>query len=139
MNRQSPSIFNDIVGPIMVGPSSSHTCAPSRIGYLCQQLISGKLAHATVEFAREGAYTNMYKGQRSDMGYVNGLMGNRPEDPKLRDAFKLAKEANLPIEFTISDFVPTVPNLSRVTVYSDANEKVEIYTDSTGGGTVKLL
>jgi len=93
MNRQSPSIFNDIVGPIMVGPSSSHTCAPSRIGYLCQQLISGKLVHATVEFAREGAYTNMYKGQRSDMGYVNGLMGNRPEDPKLRDAFKLAKEA----------------------------------------------
>ena len=139
MTRQSPSIFNDIVGPAMVGPSSSHTCAPSRIGYLCRQLISGRLVRATVEFAREGAYTNMYKGQRSDMGYVNGLMGNRPEDPSLRDAFRLAREAGLSVEFMISDFIPTVPNLSRVTVYSDAGESVEIYTDSTGGGTVKLL
>ena len=74
MKRQNPSIFNDIVGPVMVGPSSSHTCAPSRIGYLCRQLLKGNLQKATVEFARKGAYTLMYKGQRSDMGYVNGLL-----------------------------------------------------------------
>ena len=80
MKRQNPSIFNDIVGPVMTGPSSSHTCGPSRIGYLSRQLLPGKLKKATIAFARDGAYTLMYKGQRSDMGYINGLLGRRPED-----------------------------------------------------------
>ncbi|MEG0376931.1 MAG: hypothetical protein RR614_00480, partial [Eubacterium sp.] len=139
MQRQSPSIFNDIVGPIMVGPSSSHTCAPSRIGYLCRQLVKGKLTKACIEFAKEGAYTEMYKGQRSDMGFINGLLGYRPEDPQIRRAFELAEEAGLSVTFEISDFVPTKPNLSRITLYSDQDETVQVYTDSTGGGTVKLL
>lgn len=137
--RQAPSIFNDIVGPIMVGPSSSHTCAPSRIGYLCQQLVHGNLTKVTIEFAREGAYTNMYKGQRSDMGFVNGLLGNRPEDERLRKSFALAREQGVDVSFQISDFPATVPNISCLTLYSDAGEKAEVYTDSTGGGTVKLL
>ncbi len=139
MQRQSPSIFNDIVGPIMIGPSSSHTCAPSRIGYLCRQLVGGNLKKVKIEFAREGAYTEMYQGQRSDMGFINGFLGNRPEDPRLRDAFSLAKESGIDITFEISDFVPIKPNLSRITLFDDINEVVEVYTDSTGGGTVKLL
>lgn len=139
MQRQSPSIFNDIVGPIMVGPSSSHTCAPSRIGYLSRQLVKGTLKKVVIEFAQEGAYTEMYQGQRSDMGFINGLLGNRPEDPKLRKAFELAKEADLEVLFEISDFVPTKPNLSRMTLTDDLGEQVEVYHDSTGGGTVKLL
>lgn len=139
MKRQSPSIFNDIVGPIMIGPSSSHTCGPSRIGYLSRQLVKGKLKKVKIEFAREGAYTEMYQGQRSDMGFINGLLGHRPEDPRLRDAFKLAKESDLEVVFEISDFVPTKPNLSKITLYDNLEEIVEVYTDSTGGGTVKLL
>ncbi|MEG2210335.1 MAG: L-serine ammonia-lyase, iron-sulfur-dependent, subunit alpha [Eubacterium sp.] len=139
MQRQSPSIFNDIVGPIMVGPSSSHTCAPSRIGYLCQQLVKGKLQKVEIEFAKEGAYTEMYKGQRSDMGFVNGLLGHRPEDPRTKDSFVLAEEAGLKVEFIISDFIPIKPNLSRITLYSDQDEIVRVDSDSTGGGTVKLL
>lgn len=139
MQRQSPSIFNDIVGPIMVGPSSSHTCAPSRIGYLCRQLVGGNLKKVRIEFARDGAYTEMYQGQRSDMGFINGLLGHRPEDPRLRDAFTLAKEAGVEVTFEISDFVPIKPNLSRMTLWDDSGETAEIYTDSTGGGTVRLL
>ncbi|MDO5411509.1 MAG: hypothetical protein Q4F21_13875 [Lachnospiraceae bacterium] len=57
----------------------------------------------------------MYKGQRSDMGYVNGLLGRRPEDPRLRCAFEEAKDANT------------------------EGEQVVVYSDSPGGGTVKLL
>lgn len=139
MKRQHPSIFNDIVGPIMVGPSSSHTCAPSRIGFLCQQLISGQLKRAVIAFAKEGAYTLMYKGQRSDMGYVNGLLGRRPEDPRLRNAFSDAEKAGVEVLFTIEDFDPIVPNISHITLENAEGEKVIIYSDSTGGGTVKLL
>lgn len=139
MKRQNPSIFNDIVGPIMIGPSSSHTCGPSRIGYLAQQLLPGTLKKATVAFAKDGAYTLMYKGQRSDMGYVNGLLGRRPEDPALRTAFADAKKAGVDIEFVIEDFPPIVPNISHLTLENTEGRIVEVHSDSTGGGTVKLL
>lgn len=139
MKRQNPSVFNDIVGPIMIGPSSSHTCAPSRIGYLSQQLLPGKLKKATIAFAKDGAYTLMYKGQRSDMGYVNGLLGRRPEDPKLRSAFADAEEAGVEINFVIEDFPPIVPNISHLTLENEEGQRVVVHSDSTGGGTVKLL
>lgn len=139
MLRQSPSIFNDIVGPTMVGPSSSHTCAPSRIGFLTQQLLPGTLKKAVISFAKDGAYTMMYKGQRSDMGYVNGLLGNRPEDPRLRNAFQEAENAGVEIKFEIGDFPAIVPNISHITVENTEGRQVVIYSDSTGGGTVKLL
>lgn len=139
MKRQQPSIFNDIVGPLMIGPSSSHTCGPSRIGYLSQQLLDGNITKAVIEFAKDGAYTLMYKGQRSDMGFINGIMGNLPEDPQLKNAFCLAKERGLDFEFVISDFPPIVPNIAKLTLYNEKNEKVIVHSDSTGGGTVKLL
>ena len=139
MERQCPSIFNDIVGPTMVGPSSSHTCGPSRIGFLAQQLLPGKLKKAVVTFAKEGAYTLMYKGQRSDMGYVNGLLGRRPEDIRLRNAFAEAKAANVDISFVIEDFTPLPPNISHITMENTEGEVVVVHSDSTGGGTVKLL
>ena len=139
MKRQNPSIFNDIVGPTMIGPSSSHTCGPSRIGYLCQQFLKSPVQKVSIEFAKEGAYTNMYKGQCSDMGFANGLLGNRPEDPRLKDSLKIAKEQGIDIEFIISDYKPIVPNIAKLTLFGKNSEQVEIYSDSTGGGTVKLL
>lgn len=139
MTRQNPSIFNDIVGPTMIGPSSSHTCGPSRIGYLSQQFLPGKLKKATIAFAKEGAYTLMYKGQRSDMGYVNGLLGRRPEDPRLRDAFAEAQKADVEVHFVIEDFPPIRPNISHLTLENTDGETVVIHSDSTGGGTVRLM
>ena len=139
MIRQSPSIFNDIVGPAMIGPSSSHTCAPSRIGFLARQLLPGTLKKAIISFAKDGAYTMMYKGQRSDMGFVNGLLGNRPEDPRLRDAFREAEKIGVEIQFKIEDFPAVVPNISHITLENTKGERVVVHSDSTGGGTVKLL
>lgn len=139
MERQKPSIFNDIVGPVMVGPSSSHTCGPSRIGYLSQQILQGTLKKAHVEFAKDGAYALMYKGQRSDMGFINGLLGNRPEDIALRDAYKLAKERAVDVIFALSDFPPLVPNIAHLTLENTEGHTVVIHSDSTGGGTVKIL
>lgn len=139
MKRQNPSIFNDIVGPVMTGPSSSHTCGPSRIGFLSRQLLPGTLKKATIAFAKDGAYTLMYKGQRSDMGYINGLLGRRPEDPATLNAFADAKKEGIDIQFTIEDFPPIVPNISHLTLENTDGQIVTVHSDSTGGGTVKLL
>ena len=139
MERQYPSIFNDILGPVMVGPSSSHTCAPSRIGYTCQQLLHGKLKKVVIEFAREGAYTLSYQGQRSDMGFINGLLGNRPEDPVLRNAYSELEKSGIDLKFVISDFPPIRPNISHITLESEGGEHVVVHTDSTGAGTFRIM
>jgi L-serine dehydratase len=139
MSHWCPSIFNDIIGPVMIGPSSSHTCGPARIGFLARQLLHHNLKKATVEFARDGAYINMYRGQRSNYGFTSGLLGYRPESYSLHNAFTEAKKRNVEILFQEGDFEATVPNLARLTLESDCGEKVTVYSDSTGGGTVKLL
>lgn len=138
MKRQDPSIFNDIVGPYMIGPSSSHTCGPSRIGYLTRQLVDGRLKKVIIDFAKDGAYTNMYQGQKSDLGFINGLLGNMPDDPKLKDSIKIAKEQNLNVEFKISDYEPIVPNISKISLFSE-KEEITAFADSTGSGTIKIL
>ncbi|MEG3069069.1 MAG: serine dehydratase beta chain [Syntrophaceticus schinkii] len=92
MSHWCPSIFNDIIGPVMIGPSSSHTCGPARIGFLARQLLHHNLKKATVEFARDGAYINMYRGQRSNYGFTSGLLGYRPESYSLHNAFTEAKK-----------------------------------------------
>jgi len=139
MKQWCPSIFNDIIGPVMIGPSSSHTCGPARIGFLARQLLHHNLKKATIEFAKDGAYINMYRGQRANFGFAAGLLGHRPESYSLRNAFAEAKEKNIEITFKKGDFNATVPNLARLTLESDSGEKVIVYSDSTGGGTVKLL
>lgn len=139
MNQWCPSIFNDIIGPVMIGPSSSHTCGPARIGFLSRQLLHHNLKKATIEFPKDGAYINMYKGQRSNYGFTSGLLGHRPESYSLHNAFAEAKKKNVEILFKEGDFKATVPNLARLTLESDSGEKVTVYSDSTGGGTVKLL
>lgn len=139
MKKQAPSIFNDIVGPFMVGPSSSHTCGPSRIGYLSQQLLNSPLKKAVIKFPKKGAYTNMYRGQKSDLGFINGLLGYKPEDPKLRKAFEIADEKNISINFKICDYNPIVPNIAKLELIGEDGETVNIHSDSTGSGTVKIL
>ena len=139
MKNQSPSIFNDIVGPVMVGPSSSHTCGPSRIGFLARQLLPGKLKKCIIEFARDGAYTLMYKGHRSDMGFINGLLGRRPENPRLRFAYEDARNEGIEVLFEIVDIPPLVPNISHLILENTDGKQVIVHADSTGGGTVNLL
>lgn len=137
--RQNASIFNDIVGPAIVGPSSSHTCGPSRIGFLCRQLLPGKLKKCVIEFAKDGAYANIYQGQRSDLGFVNGILGRMPENPRLCNAFADAAKAGIEITFLISDVPPIVPNISRLTLENTKGQQVVINADSIGGGNIRLL
>ena len=139
MNRQSPSIINDIVGPPMIGPSSSHTCGPSRIGFLARQLLPGELKKVIITFAKDGAFAQMYKGHRSDMGFINGLLGRRPEDLRLCDAFRDARAAGIDFRFVVEDFPPVVPNIVHLTMENTQGEQITVRADSTSGGTVKLL
>ena len=71
-----PSIFNDVLGPVMRGPSSSHSAAANRIGRLCRDLVEGDLRSAVIEYDPNGSLVTTHKSQGTDMGLYGGFSKN---------------------------------------------------------------
>ena len=78
-----PSIFNDVLGPVMRGPSSSHSAAALRIGRLALDLMDGKLERVVVKYDPNGSLVTTHESQGSDLGLFGGLMGWDTDDPRL--------------------------------------------------------
>lgn len=145
MTAFQASLLNEIVGPVMRGPSSSHTAAPHAIGLAARQLALGgtrTLRSATVRFDPSGSFAAVYAAQKSDHGFAAGLLGLGLDDPAYPDALQLARDTlGLRIEV-----VPLVrndhPNAVELLLAS-ADPSGRVRTDrleavSTGGGSFKL-
>ena len=102
--KQYASIFNDVIGPVMRGPSSSHTAAAVRIGMLLRQMIKGNPEALLAEFDPRGSLAATYHTQGSDIGLAGGLMGMEITDGTLLDALEIAAEKNIEIVFSIVDY-----------------------------------
>jgi L-serine dehydratase len=138
LNKQAPSIFNDVIGPIMRGPSSSHTAAAVRIGRLLRQFHAGKVKHYIVEFTPSGSLATTYNTQGSDFGLVGGLLGMDTADPGLTAALTAALEIGLKVEFIIKEYEASHPNTYRIRARSEI-ETEDLFTFiSTGGGMIEL-
>lgn len=138
MSKQPASIFNDVIGPVMRGPSSSHVAAAARIGRLGRQMLKGNLKEVIVEFDPKGSLATTYHGHGSDMGLVGGLLGYEPQDERLPRSVKIAKEEGLEVSFHIVEYEAPHPNTYRMTMISDQNEKVFTSSISTGGGMIQF-
>ena len=92
------SIF-DILGPVMVGPSSSHTAGAARIGYTARQLFDEPVKKAEVYL--HGSFAATGKGHGTDRAIIAGLLGMKPDDLRIPVAFEEAKKAGM--EFTIAN------------------------------------
>jgi L-serine dehydratase len=132
-------IFNDVIGPVMRGPSSSHTAASHRIGTLVRQLCNVEGSSVVVEFDNKGSLATTYEGQGSAMGLISGLAGRSILDPEITAFMDLPAKHNFKIEFRISDYHAPHPNTYKITVVSHHNEKYEIVAISTGGGMIELI
>ena len=82
----------DIIGPVMVGPSSSHTAGAVRIGYVARKLLGEELKEA--EILLYGSFKDTGKGHGTDKALVAGLLGMRPDDYQISESFNIAKEKN---------------------------------------------
>ena len=133
-----PSIFNDVIGPVMRGPSSSHTAASHRIGSLIRQICSPENGKVVVEFDRKGSLATTYEGQGSAMGLICGLLGVNILDPDVVRYKELAKEKGLDIRFLITDYEANHPNTYKIFVESELQEKFQFIAISTGGGMVEI-
>ena len=117
-----PSIFNDVIGPVMRGPSSSHTAAAHRIGALIRQFCNPENGKVLVEFDRKGSLATTYEGQGSAMGLICGLLGVSILDPAVIRYRELAQERRLDIRFVITNFEATHPNTYKIEVENNQNE-----------------
>lgn len=132
------SIFNDVIGPVMRGPSSSHCAAALRIGRLARDLMNGDLREVLVEFDRNGALPTTHDSQGSDMGLFAGLLGWDAADERLPGSAKALHEAGVRVEIAIVDARDAHPNTYRLTL-RNAQRRHSLVGISTGGGMMEIV
>ena len=137
MNR-FPSIFNDVIGPIMRGPSSSHTAASWRVGKLAVQLLQAPLAKALIEFDEAGAWVTNYREQGTVLGMDGGLLEIDMADNAMKRTEAIAAERGVDIHYGISTFENDHPNSMQVRLMDVNGEGVEVLAASLGGGTFEI-
>jgi L-serine dehydratase len=136
MNYQ-PSIFNDVFGPVMRGPSSSHSAAALRIGRICRDLMNGDPGRVHVQYDRKDALATTHDSQGSDMGMIGGLLGLEPDDARLSNPYQALRGSQIEVEFSVTDTGRDLPNLYVVTL-KNREEQLEVVAVSTGGGMIEV-
>lgn len=132
------SIFNDVIGPVMRGASSSHCAAALRIGRLARDLMAGDIREILVEFDTNGSLPNTHDSQGSDMGLFGGLLGWDAADERLPNSGAALKAAGTAVTIRYIDCHDPHPNTYRLTL-SNANERHTMIAISTGGGMIEVL
>ncbi|MFA6505590.1 MAG: L-serine ammonia-lyase, iron-sulfur-dependent subunit beta [Treponemataceae bacterium] len=141
MPKENVSIF-DILGPVMIGPSSSHTAGVARIAFLTRKMFGRKPDQATVRFY--GSLAATYRGHGSDKAVVAGLLGVSPEDERLSRGLELAAEAlasgeGFPIDIIAEPAEPAPWHPNTVVIDLKAgDEKLRVRAASVGGGAIRI-
>ncbi len=129
------SIF-DILGPVMIGPSSSHTAGAARLGKIAAQ-ISGNDFNK-VSFLLHGSFAKTYRGHGTDRALVAGVLGMEPSDERIRDSLKIASESGIEIEFIETDLGYEHPNTVKIIFHKKADDSFYVIGSSIGGGNIMI-
>lgn len=138
MSRQGSLISAfDIIGPIMVGPSSSHTAGALRIAWLAKSLLEKRLVE--VDFCLYGSFARTYAGHGTDRALLGGALGFKPDDLRIRDAFDLAEKEGLRYRFRV-DLQTEVahPNTVDISMRDESGKELFVRGISIGGGLAVL-
>jgi len=126
----------DIIGPVMVGPSSSHTAGAARIGKIARLLLSKTPVRADITLS--GSFSRTYRGHGTDLALAAGILGMEPDDERLSRSLSLAQENGLEIHFTCQDLPDAHPNTAEVELTAADGTQVTIQGASIGGGSVSI-
>ncbi|MEE1209198.1 MAG: L-serine ammonia-lyase, iron-sulfur-dependent subunit beta, partial [Parafannyhessea umbonata] len=127
----------EILGPIMVGPSSSHTAGALRIALVARSLGPSPLSRVT--FTLYNSFARTYRGHGTDRALVAGVMGLAPDDVRVRDSFELARELGLDFEFVPSDAGTGLhPNTVTISMEGTDGTRMSVTGESLGGGRVRI-
>ena len=133
-----PSIFNDVIGPVMRGPSSSHCAASLRIARICRDLMEEKIKTILIEFDPNGSLATTHKSQGSDMGLFGGFLGWEAFDERLPVSEKHLGIAGINYSIEITPLAEKHPNTYQITLSND-KEKRQLVAISTGGGMIEVI
>ncbi len=131
------SLFNDVIGPVMRGPSSSHTAASYHIGALARGLLGDTLASARITFDPGGSFGQVYRQQGSDRAFATGLMGWPITDDRFPRALEIAAAEGVSIAFAVEPLPdPDHPNTVQIELAGRQGRTLELVGKSVGGGAV---
>ncbi|MEI2663930.1 L-serine ammonia-lyase, iron-sulfur-dependent subunit beta [Rossellomorea sp. LJF3] len=129
------SVF-DIIGPVMIGPSSSHTAGAARIGRIARNLFRREPKWATISFY--GSFAKTYKGHGTDVAIVGGILDYDTYDERIIESINVAKGKGIKIKFQEEDAITDHPNTARIRMGDDQGE-IELVGISIGGGKVEII
>ena len=134
------SIFNEVLGPVMIGPSSSHTAGPARIGRVGWQMLAEEAREIQISFDPAGSFAACYNSQGSDYGFVGGLLGINLADDRMRNALETAAENGIEVRFCKVPLKTVVhPNQAEIHLVGRDGRVVDYTAISTGGGMFEVL
>ena len=126
----------DIIGPVMVGPSSSHTAGAVRIGFVSRKLLGEPVK--SVQLLLYGSFLATGKGHGTDRALVAGLLGMQPDDERVPFAFEEAKKTGMEFEFGEANLKEAHPNSVVVKMVGVSGRELEVIAASLGGGRMKI-
>ena len=133
-----PSIFNDVIGPVMRGPSSSHCAASLRIARICRDLMDEQIKDILITFDPNGSLATTHKSQGSDMGLFGGFLGWEAYDERLQDSEKHLATAGINYTIKIDELSEKHPNTYQIVLTNDKETRA-LVAISTGGGMIEVI
>ncbi|WP_315121953.1 L-serine ammonia-lyase, iron-sulfur-dependent subunit beta [uncultured Clostridium sp.] len=130
------SVF-DIIGPIMIGPSSSHTAGAARLAKVAAAISGGKIKK--VDFYLHGSFAKTYRGHGTDKALVAGILGMEPWDENLKNSFEIAKDKKIEINFHSIDLEDVHPNTVKFLITKESGSVSSIIGSSIGGGNIIIF
>lgn len=126
----------DIIGPIMIGPSSSHTAGAARIGRVVRHLLGEFPVRVVISF--HGSFAKTYQGHGTDKAVIGGLMDMAVDDSRIRDSLRLAKEAGMRYQFETVELKDAHANTALIQAWGQDDRHIEVQAASVGGGSIRV-
>lgn len=126
----------DVLGPVMIGPSSSHTAGAVRIGWTAGRLLSDKPAEAKIGL--HGSFALTGKGHGTDRALIAGILGMKPDDERIPDSFSIAEKEGLKFEFSTIYLRNAHPNTVQLKLVGVQGRTLDIVAESIGGGRIMI-
>ena len=131
------SIFNDVIGPVMRGPSSSHSAAACRIGAILRDLMHGDIKSIAIDYDPNGSLVTTHESQGTDMGLYGGLLGWQADDPRMPDYREHIEAAGINVQVNYISYNAPHPNNYRISI-SNQDVTHTLSAISTGGGMMEV-
>ena len=126
----------DIIGPVMVGPSSSHTAGGVRIGRVSRKLLAEEVKEAKIYF--HGSFLATGKGHGTDKALIAGLLGMQVDDPAIPDSFRIAEKREMRFSLEGIDLGDVHPNSVKMNLTGISGRTLEVIAASIGGGRIQI-